>query len=203
MWDHLDSEGNKSSQEPKKSFESFKMQPSRNSDGFNILGSFSTSDFFLFLVIHENIFFIYSCKFTWINLPLGWKKRFRKQLEIGDDLLFSWYPSISLLLTIIDWIIVLLMLGVGNTLCVVCFGFVPWPHSMNECTLTLKTMISVISDFIEERLDYFTPNGIIIYKMNIMSFWRILEKAILLMNSREKMLTEAINQLRNRVIFFP
>lgn len=61
---------------------------------------------------------------------------------------------------------------------------------MNECTLTLKTMISVISDFIEERLDYFTPNGIIIYKMNIM-------------NSREKMLTEAINQLRNRVIFFP
>lgn len=85
MWDHLDSEGNKSSQEPKKSFESFKMQPSRNSDGFNILGSFSTSDFFLFLVIHENIFFIYSCKFTLINLPLGWKKRFRKQLEIGDD----------------------------------------------------------------------------------------------------------------------
>lgn len=75
----------KSSQEPKKSFESFKMQPSRNSDGFNILGSFSTSDFFLFLVIHENIFFIYSCKFTWINLPLGWKNRFRKQLEIGDD----------------------------------------------------------------------------------------------------------------------
>lgn len=119
----------KSSQEPKKSFESFKMQPSRNSDGFNILGSFSTSDFFLFLVIHENIFFIYSCKFTWINLPLGWKKRFRKQLEIGDDLLFSWYPSISLLLTIIDWIIVLLMLGVGNTLrCVFWFCALATQH---------------------------------------------------------------------------
>lgn len=129
MWDHLDSEGNKSSQEPKKSFDSFKMQPSRNSDGFNILGSFSTSDFFLFLVIHENIFFIYSCKFTLINLPLGWKKRFRKQLEIGDDLLFSWYPSISLLLTIIDWIIVLLMLGVGNTLrCVFWFCALATQH---------------------------------------------------------------------------
>lgn len=151
--------------------------------------------------------FIYSCKFTWINLTVGRKKRFRKQLEINDD--FPRWLAVQLIS--IDFIITNYNRlnhfsphagrGKYTPLCV--FVFVPWPHSMNECTLTLKTMISVISDFIEERLDYFTPNGIIIYKMNIMSFWRILEKAILLMNSREKMLAEAINQLRNRVIFFP
>lgn len=124
-------------------------------------------------------------------------------MTFRDDLLFSWYPSISLLLTIIDWIIFSPHAGRGKYTPLCILVFVPWPHSMNECTLTLKTIISVISDFIKERLDYFTPNGIIIYKMNIMSFWRRLGKAILLMNSREKMFTEVINQVRNRVIFFP